>query len=461
MLPVPDPEFFDLDLRGRGKFLYTMSRDFPLVAARKATMAQKFSINRGFDLQLAGAPEQRVSDGPPVREAALLGNDTLAIRPKFVVAEGEVVRAGQTMFVDRARPDIAFTAPLSGTVTTIALGRRRVLSSVTVTSGPARTAPAASEPPQASPAQLRESLLGGGLWPAFRSRPLGRIPDPGATPAAIYVTAMDTEPLAADPSVVLTKQGEPFAKGLDALQQLTAGPVYLCQAPGPALSAEAGRLKICHFAGPHPAGLAGTHIDHLCPATMERMVWTVGYQDVVAIGDFLSSGAYPAARVVALAGPRAARPRLVRTCLGARLSDLTDGEVIAGVDGRPARLLSGSVLSGRDAAYLGRYDTQVTVLDGLHDRRVGGFMGWLAARWPAGGPRPIVPTAALDKALALDIPAVPLLRALSIGDAESAGRLGALDLIEEDLALASSLCTSQSDYGALLRRVLDDLAEAA
>ncbi len=393
-----------------------------------------------------------------ITEAALLGTDTPGIRPKLQVAEGDRVSAGDILFSDRARPEIGMAAPATGMVKSIEFGARRTLSALVITVDSDAGEPPAKPVDVVTGPDLRQTLLSRGMWPALRTRPFGRIPDPGAEPAAIFVAAIDTEPLAADPRVVLQDRGDDFAAGVEALTRLTEGPVYICQGRGPDLMPETARIRPRKFVGSHPAGLAGTHILRLCPSVADRPVWTIGYQDVAGIGALLRTGRFPADRVVALSGPRMARPRLVRSCPGARLRDLTEDAITPG--DTPARLLSGSVLSGHEAAYLGRFATQVTALDGPAPRPATGLRTWLARDRPGQLARPLVPSAALERAMPGAIPAVPLLRALSTGDAEMARRLGALCLVEEDMALASSLCTSGADYGALLRRVLDDLAGA-
>jgi Na+-transporting NADH:ubiquinone oxidoreductase subunit A len=244
-----------------------------------------------------------------------------------------------------------------------------------------------------------------------------------------------------------------FRRGVEALKSLTDGPVFVCQAPGPELAGGDDRIRVAAFAGPHPAGLPGTHIHHLMPASAQRTVWHIGYQDVTAIGFLLETGRLWTERTVALAGPGVRQPGLVRSRLGSSLEDIAAGETVDGA----VRFVSGSVLSGRAAAYLGRFHSQVTVLPRGRPVRprsiMGAALGWL----PHADAGPVIPIESVDAAMPLDILPVPLMRALSIGDVETAERLGCLELVEEDVALLSHLCAGQADYGALLRQTLDEL----
>src|SRR5690606_3325 len=138
---------------------------------------------------------------------------------------------------------------------------------------------------------VRALLLASGLWPSLLTRPFGRIADPDASPDAIFVTAIDTNPLAADPAVAIDIGGDAFSRGVEALLALTAGPVFVCHDAGPSpVSTTDSRVRPVAFSGPHPAGLAGTHIHLLAPVANRRTVWSIGYQDVIAIGRLLATG---------------------------------------------------------------------------------------------------------------------------------------------------------------------------
>lgn len=418
----------------------------------------RIRVRGGLDIVLPGAPVQAIREGgDEVGSVALLGADYPDVRPSMRVDVGDRVSAGQTLFVDRRRPAIAFTAPVGGTIAAIHQGPRRALNALVIDriAGPSD----ADIRPPVAPAQgtTRELLLSSGLWPAFRTRPFGRIPDPESEPAAIFVTAMDTNPLAVDAAVVIARFAEHFRQGVEALTQLTAGQVLLCQAPGPRL-VETGdhRIVIAQFEGPHPSGLPGTHIHKLLPVGNGRSVWHVGYQDVIGIGHLLATGAPWPERIVALAGEGVREPRLVRTRPGASLDDLVAGKLNNG----QFRVLSGSPLHGRASGYLGRYHTQVSVLAEPESASppplLSRFFGTGAQR-----SMPLIPHAALERAAAIDTPVVPLLRALSVKDAQTAELLGCLELVEEDVALLSYLCASGTNYGQMLRAVLDELEEVA
>ena len=417
-------------------------------------------IRRGLDINVPGAPRQTLSDGPDVTTVALQGAGYPDVRALLSVAVGDRVKLGQTLFVDRHRPAIAFTAPSAGTVTAINRGPRRSLASLVIDrSGDDEVE---FDRPGANPSRqdAQALLLRSGLWPAFIARPFGRIPDPAAAPAAIFVTAMDTNPLAADAAVVLAPYEEAFRAGLEAIRALTDGPVYVCQAPGKSLADGCSKpIQSVTFQGPHPAGLPGTHIHHLAPVGGGRVAWQINYQDVIAIGILFASGKLWTDRVISVAGPGVRRPGLVRAPIGADIDDLVAGNLKGGA----LRVISGSVLSGRTARYLGRYHQQVSVLHEGWSEPVDRFLG---RYWPRhdstmlnGESGPLVPTALLDRVMPLRILPVPLLRALSVGDEESAETLGCLELIEEDVALLSYACPGKTNYGPLLRRVLDSLAE--
>lgn len=421
---------------------------------RQLAAQQEIRIRRGLDIALPGRPRQALRAAGKVRTVAVSGHDFPGVRPDFRVAVGDRVRAGQTLFIDRRRPDIAFTAPVAGVVTAIDRGRRRSLDALVIRMD-GDEAEVFSTPAAGEPEGIRALLLKSGLWPSFLSRPFGRIPDPDAAPDAIFVAATDTNPLAADPRVAIGLHGESFRKGVEALLALTEGRVFVCHAPGPPpYDGGAARVRPVAVSGPHPAGLPGTHIHRLAPAGEGRTVWQIGCQDVIAIGHLLATGTLLPERVVAIAGSGVRDPALALLPQGASLDEALDGELAPG----PARVISGSVLSGREAGYLGRYHNQVTVIaeDGVKGT---GLLGRLVAVLAGAPGDAIVPQERFEAVMPLDILPVPLLRALAVGDVETAKDLGCLELLEEDMALLSHVCASGTDYGALLRDALDQLAE--
>ncbi|MGT8856753.1 Na(+)-translocating NADH-quinone reductase subunit A [Enterobacter sp. 186315] len=439
-----------------------------------------FRIKKGLDLPIAGVPEQHVSPGPDVRHVAILGDDYVGMRPAMLVQEGERVIKGQALFEDKKNPGVMFTAPASGTVAAINRGERRVLQSVVIRiEGDEQRAFSrfdADDFATLGRDVVQAQLLESGLWTAFRTRPFSKSPVPGSVPAAIFVTAIDTNPLSADPEPIILAQRKAFDAGLTLLTRLTEGKVHVCQASGGKLGGHPqGQVTFNEFAGPHPAGLPGTHIHFLEPVSLAKQVWHLNYQDVIAIGKLFMAGELCAERVIALGGPQAARPRLVSTLMGADINELLAGEAKEGEN----RLISGSVLSGRHAtgaqAFLGRFHLQVSMLQEGRDKELFGWVLPGADKYSVtrttlghflrhklfnfststhGGERAMVPIGNYERVMPLDILATPLLRDLLAGDSDSAQALGCLELDEEDLALCTYVCPGKYEYGPVLREVL-------
>jgi len=442
---------------------------------------QTIRIRKGLDIPLAGAPEQRIDDKAGVATVALLGVDVVGLRPHMEIEPGDRVRTGQPLFTDRQNPDVPFAAPGAGVVEAVNRGARRSLLSVVIRldGDDAVACLSTDSPGSLTREQVVDNLVGSGLWTGLRTRPFSRIPAPGEQPAAIFVTAIDTNPHAADPAVVIRDDAVAFADGLAVIAKLADVPVYVCTAPDSDIAVPAGEpYRQVAFAGPHPAGLPGTHIHFLEPVGASRKVWHIGYQDVMAAGRQFLSGRPQTDRIVALGGPLFDSPRLVRTRLGASIRELVAGEM------RPARsrLVSGSVLGGRRAAgplaWLGRYHTQVAALREGSERE---FLSWArpgTSKYSAirayaahlvhrggydlttsqnGSPRAMVSIGAFQKVMPLDILATPLLKALLVRDIDGARELGALELDEEDLALCSFVCNGKYEYGPFLRETLTDI----
>ncbi len=442
-------------------------------------------IVKGLDVPIAGVPEQVISDGADVSTVAVLGADYVGLRPMMRVAVGDRVKLGQPIFADRKDQRILFTAPGSGHVQAINRGARRVLQSVIIRlNGDDELT--FSFWPEAELAtlgrdQVTETLLASGFWTALRTRPFSTRADPNSPPAAIFVTAMDSNPLAAQAELIIDSDRTAFANGLTVISHLTKGKVYVCQAPRASLpTADRDNVLAVEFAGPHPAGLVGTHIPCLNPVGPKRTIWHLNYQDVIAIGKLFTTGRLCVDRVISLAGPVVRQPRLIRTRLGADISDLIDGEL----KDAACRVISGSILSGRRAvgphAYLGRYHNQISVI--AKNVSETGSVRWLgfssiftsysarvSSRPPkrrfalttaqGGGTAPLVPMGGYERVMPLDILPTPLVRALLVGDTDMAEALGCLELDEEDMALCAFVCPSKIDHGHLLRQTLDRIGK--
>lgn len=434
-------------------------------------------IKKGLDLPITGSPEQSVSPGKTVTQVALLGPDYVGMKPTMVVQEGDRVKKGQVIFTDKKTEGVQFTAPAAGIVKAINRGARRVFLSlvIDIDGDEEETFEHYSSDQLASLSReaIQTNLVASGLWTALRTRPFSRVPALDSVPQAIFVTAMDTNPLAANPEIVIAEQSEAFKQGLVVLKQLTEGKLYVCKAPNANIP-QAGVETTEEFAGPHPAGLAGTHIHFLHPVNAERIVWTIGYQDVIAIGTLFTTGKLDSERVVAITGPKASKPRLVRTILGANLAQLLEGEQ----DGNDNRIISGSVFGGRTAAdelqYLGRFHNQVTILHEDRDRHFMHYLTLGANRFSVmpiylskllpkkfafttstmGSERAMIPIGSYERIMPLDILPTQLLRSLIVEDGDMAVDLGALELDEEDLALCTFVCPGKYEYGPILRKNL-------
>ncbi|WP_427833991.1 Na(+)-translocating NADH-quinone reductase subunit A [Actinobacillus pleuropneumoniae] len=443
------------------------------------------TIKKGLDLPIAGTPAQVIHNGNTVNEVAMLGEEYVGMRPSMKVREGDVVKKGQVLFEDKKNLGVVFTAPASGTVVTINRGEKRVLQSVVIkVEGDEQitfTRYEAAQLASLSAEQVKQNLIESGLWTAFRTRPFSKVPALDAIPSSIFVNAMDTNPLAADPEVVLKEYETDFKDGLTVLTRLFNGqkPVYLCKDADSniPLSPAIEGITIKSFSGVHPAGLVGTHIHFVDPVGVTKQVWHLNYQDVIAIGKLFTTGELFTDRIISLAGPQVKNPRLVRTRLGANLSQLTANELIAGEN----RVISGSVLSGATAAgpvdYLGRYALQVSVLAEGREKELFGWIMPGSDKFSItrtvlghfgkklfnfttavhGGERAMVPIGAYERVMPLDIIPTLLLRDLAAGDTDSAQNLGCLELDEEDLALCTYVCPGKNNYGPMLRAALDKI----
>ena len=440
------------------------------------------TIKKGLDLPISGAPEQVIQNGPTISEVAILGEEYVGMRPSMAVKVGDSVKKGQLLFSDKKNIGVKFTAPASGVVKEINRGAKRVLQSVVISvEGQESISFPQYESTQLASikrSKIVENLVESGAWTALRTRPFSKVPEIDALPASIFVTAMDTNPLAADAELIINENQQAFIDGLSLLAQLTAGKVYVCKGeeslPKPAIT----KIEEKLFSGVHPAGLAGTHIHFIDPVSISKQVWSINYQDVIAFGLLFTTGELYVDKVISLAGPAVKKPRLLRTVIGASVTQLTADELLDG----EVRTISGSVLCGTTAtgahAFLGRYHNQISALVEGYEKELFGwgvpggnkfsvakvFISALnkAKRFAfttstGGSNRAMVPIGQYERVMPLDILPTILLRDLIVGDTDGAQTLGCLELDEEDLALCTYVCPGKYDYAAILRDNLNKI----
>ncbi len=439
----------------------------------------QFTTTKGLDIPITGGPKQTIENGNAIKSVAVLGLDYVGMKPTMLVAEGDTVKLGQPLFGDKKNPGVHFTSPASGVVKAIHRGDKRALQSVVIElSGNNEITFAKyseSDLENLTAEQIQENLVASGLWTTLRTRPYGKVPALNSKPHSIFVTAIDTRPLAADPAVIIADRATDFVDGLEIISKLIEGKVYVCKATGAEIPTGNAPVVVAEFGGVHPAGLPSTHIHFIDAVNINKFVWHLDYQAVIAIGALFTTGKLNVERVVALSGPTVKNPRLVRTQVGANLTDLTAGEL---ADDLESRVVSGSVLFGHEAHgafdYLGAYHLQVSA---LQEGRARELFGWIVAgknKYSAmniytssvdrktnrlfplttdknGSNRAIVPVGVYETLMPLDILATPLLKALVIGDSDQAQLLGCLELDEEDMSLFTFADPGKHDFAPVLR----------
>ena len=438
-----------------------------------------FHLKQGLDLPLAGHPSQFIDNSrfDKTSKVAVTGADYIGMKPTMTVKEGDTVKIGQVLFSCKKNIGLQFTSPGAGKVVSINRGDKRVFQTVVVEL-------AQNEEHQEfksylkksvqdySSSELRALLIESGAWTSIRQRPFDKVADVDQTPAAIFITAVDTHPHAPTPDIIIEERLEDFHAGSIALSKLTEGSTYICHGATRHWALPAGdKIQAAGFEGPHPAGNVSTHMHFLDPVNPGKIAWHVGYQDVIAIGHLLRTGQLDISRIVSVAGPMAKKPRNIKVRRGACLDEVIAGEVEGG-----SRVISGSVLHGRKSegafCFLGHYANQISAIEEDNKRELLGWhspgfdrfsakniyvsklMPWKLFKLGSntnGSPRAIVPTGEFEDMTPWDILATPLLKALASKDTDLAQDLGCLELAEEDMALYTFVSSGKIDFGPILR----------
>ena len=437
-------------------------------------------IKKGLNIPINGKPAEEINDSKNSRSVAILGDDYIGMKPTMLVEVGDEVRLGQALFEDKKNPGVIFTSPAGGKIESINRGDRRALQSVVIEIAKDEESLefksfSENELAEATSDEVRKQLIDSGMWTSFRTRPYSKIPPIDSSPSNLFISALDTQPLSPNPEKIINLKKDSFDFGLLVLKTLLDCPIHISTAEDSNLViTEDENIKKHTISGPHPAGLVGTQMHFISPASLSNINWSIGYQDLIAIGQLFKTGKINVERIISIAGPQVNNPAYFQTRLGACSDEITAGELTQ----RENRIISGSVISGREAigpyAYLGRYHNQISVVaePNSKDRE---FMNWLtpgprkfskiplflSSLFPNkifkfkalmnGSDRPIVPIGVYEEVLPLNLLPAMLLRNIVLIDTEKIQALGGLELDEEDLSLCSFVCPGKYDFGSLLR----------
>ncbi len=438
-------------------------------------MSKVIKLKRGLDIRLVGEAEKTVVQVPVGKTCAVVPDSFTGITPKLLVSEGTKVKAGTPLFFDKARPQILFTAPVSGTVAAIRRGERRKILAIEIEADAAieyEKFPV-SAPAKATREKIVEVLLQSGLWPLIMQRPYGIIASPTDTPKAIFISGFDSAPLAPDMNFVLRDEYDNLAAGIEALKKLTDGKVHLGLRNGE--NGVLNRLTGAEqhlFEGPHPAGNVGVQIHHIDPINKGDIVWTVDIQNVALIGRLFNTGMADMRRVIAVTGSETQKPQYVSVLPGTVVEHVTAACGIK--DEENVRIIAGNVLTGQKidvAAYIDMYHNQMTLIPEGYNYEL---LGWIAPRlhrfsvshsyfsWLTpkkkynldtnlnGGHRALVVTGLYDRYLPMDIYPIYLLKACMAGDIEKMENLGIYEVLPEDFALCEFVDPSKTDMQAII-----------
>lgn len=445
-------------------------------------MSKIVKLNKGFDIRLVGKASKEMANFASAQTFAIKPTDFIGLqRPKVLVNEGDTVKAGTPILIDKALDQVIYASPVSGEVVEVKRGDRRKLLEIKI---------------QVDKTVIHENfgkidlnqnrdsfaakLASTGVWPNIIQRPFGIVANPEETPKSIFISAFDTHPLAPDYGFTLQGEEKYFQAGIDALAKLTSGKVHLNvdgSKPVDAIFSGVKNAQINQFSGPHPAGNVGVQIHHLDPINKGDIVWTVSPVGVVQIGKAVLEGVYDSSKIIAVTGSELTKAAYVKTYVGANVSTFVKGNLNSG----HVRVISGNVLTGEKISlegFLGFYHNQITVIpegdyyeflgwakpttSKLSYHRALGLLSFLTPNKEfvldsncRGEERAFVQTGVFESVTPMDILPVYLLKAIMAEDFDEMEELGIYEIVEEDLALCEFVDVSKHPVQELVRKGIE------
>ncbi|MCF8331819.1 MAG: Na(+)-translocating NADH-quinone reductase subunit A [Bacteroidales bacterium] len=442
-------------------------------------MDKIIKIKNGLNIPLKGMAEKTITNVES-SNYAIKPTDFTGVFPKLMLKEDGKVKAGTAIFYDKYNEKVKFTSPVSGTITAINRGPKRVIEEIVIESDGNFEY---EQFQQANPNDLdaetiKQQLLESGLWPAIRRRPFEVIARPEDKPKAIFISGFDTHPLAPDISFIAHGKGNEFQTGLDALKKLTEGTIHLnilANEKNTGVFTNAKNVQINRFKGPHPAGNVGTQINKIDPVNKDEVVWHINVQDVIMIGRLFLNGRYDATKIVALTGSEVKNPHYYKLIHGSSIEPM----VTDNLKQENVRFISGNPLTGTKTykqGFIGYYDHQITVIpEGDYYEFIGwatpgfnkfstsrSFFSWLQPGKKyridtnlKGGPRALVMTGQFEKVFPFDIYPMQLLKSIIIEDIELMENLGIYEIGPEDFALCEFVDTSKTEIQSIVHNGLE------
>lgn len=443
-------------------------------------MSKVIKIKKGLNISMLGTAEKIIKKADQSDYYAIKPTDFNGIRPKLLVKVGDKVKAGTSLFYDKFQPNVQFTAPISGEITEISRGERRVIQEIVIKADDIIEYEKfeVQDPANLSREQIVEILQKSGLWPSLRQRPYSTIANAEDNPKAIFISAFDSAPLAPDMDYIVKDCETCFQKGIDVLSKLTEGTIHIninADYPAAETFTKAKGVQVNKFTGPHPSGNVGIQINKIDPINKGDIIWYTYPQEIVTIGRLFETGIYDATKIIALTGSEVKNPKYYKLLNGASIKNIVDNNVNEG----ELRYISGNVLTGSKISkngYVGYYDSQITVIpEGKYHELFGwatpGFKKYSASRallsWliPGrkykldtnmhGGNRAYVMTGEYEKVFPMDIFPVQLIKAILVEDIDKMEQLGIYEVDEEDFALCEYVCTSKTEVQSIIRNGLD------
>ena len=442
-------------------------------------MANVIKITKGLNINLKGKAAAQVSAAPASKVYGLVPDAFWGMKPKVVVKEGDDVKAGDALFVNKQHPEVKFVSPVAGKVTLVERGDRRKVLSVQVEAAAEQAYVdfGKKDVKSLTSEQVKEALLESGLFGFFIQRPYAVVADPNDTPKGIFVSAIADMPLAADIDVVMKGNEADFQTGISALAKLAK--VYLGVKPGSAL-ANTKDAEVTAFSGKCPAGNVGVQINHVNPINKGEVVWTIGAEEVIFIGRLFNTGKVNLTRTIAVAGSEIKEPQYKQVLIGAKIGDIVAGNVkteqkVRIIDGNP---LTGMKTSEKD--FLLAHSTEVSAIP--EGDEANELFGWIAPRlknfsvsrsyfsWlmpknkeyvldarVKGGHRHMIFSGEYESVFPMDIYPEQLVKAIIAGDIDRMEALGIYEVAPEDFAVAEFVDSSKVELQRIVREGLDML----
>ena len=428
---------------------------------------KSYIIKKGHNIKIKGVPTLNIYNTNDPEYVSFHPARLKSFKTKLLIKENENVKVGTPLFFDKNNKDAIYTSSVSGKISKIIFGERRIVESITIKNDTKYNSLDLNNDIS------KDTLLKSGLWTLIRQKPFSKVPNSTSIPKSFFISTIPTEPFAIDYKFLFKNIENYLQDGVDVLKEVFNCDINIIVSDETSFTDLRG-VNYYKFNKLHPAGNTGVQIHHIDPIKDANDTrWYLSLQDLNRIGQYFNKKIYPNYKYYSVGGNAVDNPGYYKAIIGTPINSILHSFK------DNIRFISGDVLNGKEINNkfsIDYYDDVLSVINTYHKRD---FLGWLMPGLKKysltntflsklfsnnkstlntnlnGSIRTIIPMGNWDAVLPMNIYSEFLVKSILSKDIDMMEKLGIYESSPEDFALCSFVCQSKVEVSAIIQDGLD------